>query len=70
MNTLELKNELHQLIDNGDAGFVAKFHTLAKEQFLKWEQNKRIEASENDIKKGKIHSQDEVEKIIKNWKEK
>ena len=70
MSTLELKNELHQLIESSDAGFVAKFHTLAKEQLLKWEQNKRIEASEIDIKKGKIHSQDEVEKIIKSWKEK
>lgn len=70
MSTLELKNELHQLIESSDAGFLAKFHTLAKEQLLKWEQNKMIEASENDIKKGNIHSQDEVEKIIKNWKEK
>ncbi|MFY8186406.1 MAG: hypothetical protein ACOVLC_00460 [Flavobacterium sp.] len=70
MNTLELKNELHQLIESSDAGFVAKFHTLAKEQLLKWEQNKRIEASEIDIKKGNIHSQDEVEKIVKSWKEK
>lgn len=70
MSTLELKNELHQLIDKSDAGFVAKFNRLAKKQFLKWEQSKMIEASENDIEKGNIHSQDEVEKIIKSWKEK
>jgi 6-phosphogluconate dehydrogenase len=48
MSTIEIKQELHNLINQGD--------------------DKMIAESEEDIKAGRIHSQDEVQKIIESWR--
>ena len=68
MNTIELKKELHHLIDNIDANFVKTFYEIAKEYLNKTENSKLIEESEIDIKEGNIHSLSEVKEIVKNWK--
>lgn len=68
MNTIELKKELHHLIDTSDANFVKTFYKIAKEYLHKTENSKLIEESEIDIKEGNIHSLSEVKEIVKNWK--
>jgi hypothetical protein len=69
MKVIELKNELHKIIDEADNSLVSEFYAFTK-SFLKMkEQEMMINDSEKDIKQGKIHSLDEVESIIKSWKE-
>jgi hypothetical protein len=69
MSTLELKQELHQLINEGDEKFVKMFYEMAKAYSVQIKKDKMIAESEEDIKAGKIHSQIEVQKMIESWKE-
>ena len=69
MSTTEIKQKLHTIIDNSNAEDLRGFYTLVKEYFNNSENSKMIAASEIDIKLGKIHSQEEVQKIIESWKE-
>ncbi len=69
MSTLELKQELHQFIDEGDEKFVKMFYEMAKAYSVQIKKDKMIAESEEDIKAGKIHSQIEVQKMIESWKE-
>lgn len=69
MKVIELKNELHKIIDEADSSLVSEFYAFTK-SFLKMkEQEMMINDSEKDIKQGRIHSLDEVESIIKSWRE-
>ena len=69
MSTIELKQELFTIIDTVDAVSVKSIYKLVKEYISKSEETKMILESEEDIKMGNIHSQDEVKKIIQAWKE-
>ncbi|PXY40836.1 hypothetical protein DMB65_09645 [Flavobacterium cheongpyeongense] len=69
MSTLELKQELHQLINEGDEKFVKMFYEMAKAYSVQIKKDKMIAESEEDIKAGKIYSQIEVQKMIESWKE-
>ena len=68
MSTLELKKELHKIIDDSDTSLVKDFYTLITSYIAKKENSNMILESEDDIKSGKIHSQSEVKKLIENWK--
>lgn len=68
MNTLELKQELHEFINQGDDKFVKMFYEMAKAYVVQLRKDKMIAESEEDIKSGRIHSQDAVKQIIKSWK--
>lgn len=68
MSTIELKKELHQIIDNSDANFVKNFYKMVKDYIEKSENCKMIEESEADIKAGRIHSLADVKESIKSWK--
>lgn len=69
MSTLELKQELHDFIDEGDEKIVKMFYEMAKAYIVQIKKDKMIAESEDDIKAGKIHSQTEVQKMIESWKE-
>ena len=69
MSTLELKQELHEFINEGDEKFVKMFYEMAKAYVIQIKKDRMIAESEDDIKSGKIHSQVEVQKIIESWKE-
>jgi len=69
MSTLELKKELHQIIDSSDTNVVEDFYTIITAYLAKSKNSRMIAESEEDIKLGKIHSQKEVRKIIENWTE-
>lgn len=69
MNATEQKKELHKIIDQVESSLVPEFYAFTK-TFLKMkEQEKMIIESEKDIKEGNLHSLDEVESIIRSWKE-
>jgi hypothetical protein len=69
MSTLEIKKELHQIIDNSDTNLAEAFYNLIKTFLSETENSKLIAESEDDIKVGRIHSQDDVKKMIENWRE-
>lgn len=69
MSTIELKKELHKIIDESDSKFVQAFYEIAQNFINKIDNSKLIEESEQDILDEKIHSLDEVKNIVKNWKE-
>ncbi|WP_026977455.1 hypothetical protein [Flavobacterium tegetincola] len=68
MSTLELKQELHTLINEADDNFIKKFYEMAKTYAIQLENEKMIEEAEDDIREGRLYSQEEAEKIIANWK--
>ena len=82
MSTLELKTDLHQLIDQVDDTSILKaIYTLLKKQssnntigytsgfkaLTKKEFIKRIEKAESQIKKGQFVSIEELKKESENW---
>lgn len=69
MRVIELKNELHKIIDEADSSLVSEFYAFTKSFLRMKEQEMMMNESEKDIKMGKIHSLEEVESIIKSWKE-
>jgi len=69
MSTLELKKELHQIIDNSDTDLTEAFYNLITTYLSKSKNIKMIEESEDDIKSGRIHSQNDVKNMIESWKE-
>ncbi|WP_396192623.1 hypothetical protein [Flavobacterium sp.] len=69
MSTIEIKKELHKIIDESDSNFIQAFYEIAKNFINKTDHSKLIEESEQDILDGKIHSLAEVKNIVKNWKE-
>jgi hypothetical protein len=69
MSTLEIKKELHQITDNSDTNLAEAFYNLITTYLSKSENCKMILESEDDIKSGHIHSQDDVKKMIESWKE-
>jgi len=68
MSTLELKQELHTLINEGDENFVKKFYEMAKTYNIQLKHDAMIAEAEDDIREGRLYSQEEAEKIIANWK--
>ena len=69
MSTIELKQELHNIINNGDEKFVQLFYDMSTSYFVQIKKDKMIAESEKDIESGNIYAQEEVKKMIANWKE-
>lgn len=69
MSTLELKKELHQIIDNSDKNLVEDFYSIITAYLAKSKNSRMMTESEEDIKSGRIHSQEDVQKIIESWTE-
>ncbi len=83
MNTSELQLELHQIIDQvKDNRILQAIHTILSSQvhifahssegkpITKNEFDEMLEASEEDIKKDRLLSQNELKEKIKTWIEK
>ncbi len=67
MSTIELKQELHDYINQGDEKFVKIFYEMAKAYAEQLQQDKLITESEENIKAGRISNLDETQKIINSW---
>lgn len=68
MSTVEIKKELHDIIDNGDAATIKGFYKMLKDYIAQRENDKKIAESESDIKAGKVLSHQQVKDIIATWK--
>jgi ADP-dependent phosphofructokinase/glucokinase len=68
MSTLEIKRELHELIDKGDEAMVQGFYSLLKNYLNNKEEYELLAESEEDIKEGRIYSINEVKNIVAGWR--
>lgn len=67
MEALELREKLRKYIEIGDGNFLEALHKTAK-SYIEQKQYERIIAEgEEDIKAGRVHSQNEVQKMIEGW---
>ena len=69
MSSIEKKKELHEFIDYVSNDSIELFYDAIKEYINNSENDKKIAASEIDIKLDNLHSQSEVQKMIESWKE-
>lgn len=68
MSTLEMRKELHEMIDREDSSTLESIYGLIKNYISHKEECDMIDEAEEDIKAGRIISQEEVTKIIYSWK--
>lgn len=67
MSTLEIKEELHKLIEIGNNQFIDTLYQTAKSYMEQKRLDQMIAEGEEDIKAGRLHSQQEVQKMIDDW---
>lgn len=68
MSTLEIKKELHDIIENGDPAIIKGFYNMLKKYMVNYEHDKMIAEAERDIKDGKVISHAQVKDIVASWK--
>lgn len=78
MRTTQIREELHQFIEQGDNRLLKILHTIAKE-YIREDYTlpggpmseetltERIRAAQNRIKAGRYTSQDDLENEMKKW---
>ncbi|CAL65537.1 hypothetical protein [Christiangramia forsetii] len=64
MSTTEIKQELHKIVDSGDAKFVKMFYEMAKAYMEQLEKDKMILEGEEDIIAGRTYSIREAKKML------
>jgi len=67
MSTIEIKEELYRYIEIGDKQFIDKLYQTAKSYIEQKRLDRMIAEGEEDIKAGRLHSQEDVQKMIKDW---
>ena len=67
MRTIQIKKELHNLIEEGDDKFVKMFYEMAKAYMIQKRKDKMITEGEEDIKEGRLHSLKEAREIMDKW---
>lgn len=70
MSTVEIKQELRRYIEIGDSKFLDVLYKTAKSYIEQKQMDRMIAEGEEDIKAGRVHSQDEVQKMIEDWTKK
>lgn len=68
MSTLEMRQEMLELIQNEDETSLQMLYTMFQEYKFQREADKGIAESEEDIKAGRVYSLDEVKDFIDDWK--
>ncbi|PKP23982.1 MAG: hypothetical protein CVU03_14045 [Bacteroidetes bacterium HGW-Bacteroidetes-2] len=67
MEAIELREELRKYIEIGDGNFLKALHKTAKSYIEQKQLDRMIAQGEEDIKEKRVHSQDEVQKMIEDW---
>jgi predicted transcriptional regulator len=70
MSTIELKRELHSLIDEEDDKSIVMFYQMVKSYIVQKRKDKMIAEGEEDIKNGRLHSLKEAKEIMDKWETK
>lgn len=69
MGTIEIKQELHKLIEKGDDRFLKMFYEIAKAYMEHDRKDTMLLKGEEDIQAGRTYSLKEAKKILDNWEE-
>jgi hypothetical protein len=67
MSTIEIRQEMLELIKNEDDSSLKRLYELFKAYKEQRRLDKMIAEGEEDIKEGNLHSQLEVQKMIESW---
>lgn len=67
MSTLEIKNEILEIINNEDEASLKNIYKIIKQYKHQKKLDKMIAEGEEDIKNGDIYSIEEVKEMLKNW---
>lgn len=67
MSSGEIKEELYKFIEIGDKQFIDKLYKTAKSYMEQMRLDRKIEEGEEDINAGRLHSQEDVQKMINDW---
>lgn len=65
MGTIEIKQELHQFIDEGDDTFIKMFHEMAKAYISQKKKDRMIAEGEEDVAEGRTHTLKEAREMLK-----
>lgn len=66
---MELREKLHKYIEKGDDQFLDALRKSAESYMEQKQLDQMIAEGEEDIKAGRVHSQEEVQKMIEAWTE-
>ena len=69
MSTIDIRQELKDFISQEDDKSLKKFYQMAKAYMEQRREDKLMAEAEEDIKEGRVYSQDEVTDLIKSWTE-
>jgi predicted transcriptional regulator len=67
MSTLEMRKELHELIDREDISTIKTLYDVVKSFITMNEDDKGILESEMDIAAGRVYSHEQVISMIESW---
>ncbi|MBU3012153.1 hypothetical protein KO506_12120 [Polaribacter vadi] len=67
MSTLEIRNEILEIVKNEDESSLKKLYQIIKNYKHQKQLDNMIEEGEEDIKNGDLHSTAEVEKMLNSW---
>ena len=67
MSTIEIRKELHKFIEIGDSQFLDTLYKTAHSYMEQKRLDRMIAEGEEDIKAGRLHSLDDVQKMIDDW---
>lgn len=67
MSTLEIKKELHEIIDKSDAVSIENFYEIIKNYFNTENEHQMIEEGEQDILNNDIFTHQEIKDIVAKW---
>ena len=67
MSTLEIRQEMLELIKNEDDSSLRSLYQLIKAYKYQRGLDKKIAEGEEDIETGKLYSQSEMQKMIESW---
>jgi len=67
MSTLEIRNEILEIVQNEDDSSLKNLYKIIKHYKYQKELDRMIAEGEEDIKKGNLYSTSEVETLLKSW---
>ncbi len=69
MSTLEIRQEMLEIIKNEEESSLIKLYALIKSYKRQRQMDKMIAEGEEDIASGKLYSRLEIQKMIEGWVE-
>ncbi len=64
MSTIEIKQQLHRFIEEGDDKFVRMFYEMAKAYDVQLKKDNMIAEGEEDVANGRVYSLDEAREML------